>query len=185
MGSLRPLAHSDLVQRLLGLRSRFSSLALHACNRMSIQLRPGTRVSWSPCTEVPGWRCRGSQPCGAQCQFWEQRRGVFGYYLLEWHHPRRERSRSGHTLASAEPCEFHLGTSIFETRSQLSKKCGGSYVSELDLVLVLVDGAWGALGDVFLNGKLSEEDLGLIVSLSLFESVDWGSSFITKWQFTE
>ena len=52
-----------------------------------------------------------------------------------------------------------------------------TYLSKLDLVSVVVDRAWGALCDVFLICKLSDENLGLILSLTDTETVIWCGFF--------
>ena len=60
-----------------------------------------------------------------------------------------------------------------------------SYLFVLDTVLVLVDGSWRALRDVFLDGELAQEHLGLVVALGLAERVVGLGLFVGEGKLTE
>lgn len=60
-----------------------------------------------------------------------------------------------------------------------------AYIFELNLVLVLVNGAWRALGDILLHGQLSQEHLGLVLTLGMAESVVGLGCLVGEWQLTE
>ena len=47
----------------------------------------------------------------------------------------------------------------------------GAYVAVLNFVFVFVDGARGALCDVFQHGQLTQEDFGLVFTLALSETI--------------
>jgi hypothetical protein len=52
-----------------------------------------------------------------------------------------------------------------------------TYLSKLDLVSVVVDWAWGAFSDIFLICKFTDENFGLIFSLTDTETVIWRGLF--------
>lgn len=60
-----------------------------------------------------------------------------------------------------------------------------TYVSVLNLVIILVDWTWRSLGHVFLHSQLTEEDLVCFLSLGLAEGVVGGGLLIGEWQLAK